>query len=507
LQLIDEFVEEQNRSNTKKAYKGYTKKFKAFLQENDIIFDKNYVKTLRKYDIDDDDDLNNKYEVLRKFYKYLQDNYSTLDAKTKNYHKYCIVALFNRLGIEINSKTLDKKLTNKDEVVARDSEEGFDKEFVIKFLQHCDDTRLKTWVLFMATTGWRPVESLTLRWADLLDWENEDKKTRAYLHGDYTKTRRDRKRYITDELSEQLRRWKHEKYADKYTTEETGNGKRKGVIDNKLKYNKRDLIFAKRKRNINPTTKVEMIRKTQSLYDTLLKKFFSVRKKLKIEELNENNGRNLFTPKSLRHYVKTEVSWVTKDSEYSEYFIGHHVNYKDKGGQREIDNFVNVEKALTFLDPNILISYGKTDSKKLEELERKSKQIDYLTEQVKQQKKEMLLMKFNNFIDRLMEIYRENQSAQAKKIADQHNGKLDRSIPALIIEPNKQLEYFLQSNEGKRLTDNEIDLIKAMINDGEIKKQSIFPIDPDDYNKSEDQIKYEQENVLLDDTGLSFLRL
>ena len=395
MQLIDEFVEDQPRSNTKKAYKGYTKKFKAFLQENDIVFDKNYVKVLRKYDIDSEG-MNNKYEVLKQFYKYLQKKYPMLDVRTRNYHKYCIIALFNSLEIDINSKTL----TNKDQVVARDSEEGFDKEFIIKFLQHCDETRLKTWVLFMAATGFRPLEPLTLRWSDILDWDEQDKKTRIFLHGKYTKTRRDRKRYITDELSEQLKIWKHEKYADKYTTEVKGNGKRKGVINNKLKYDKRDLIFAKRNRNINPKED-EMVQKTQSLYDTLLKKFFTVRKKLKIEEKNEDNGQNLFTPKSLRHYVKTEVSMVTRDPEYSEYFIGHHVNYRDRGGQRERDNFAIAEKALTFLDPNILISYGKTDLKKLEDLERKSKQIDYLTEQLKQmdekmkqQRKDFLKYKF-----------------------------------------------------------------------------------------------------------------
>jgi integrase len=451
LQLIDEFVEDQTRSNTKKAYKGYTKKFKVFLQENNIVFDKDYVKILRRYDIDSEA-MNNKYEVLKQFYKYLQKKYPMLDAKTKNYHKYCIIALFNSLEIDINSKTLDKKLTNKDEVVARDSEEGFDKEFVIKFLQHCDDTRLKTWVLFMAATGWRPVESLTLRWADLLDWENEDKKTRAYLHGDYTKTRRDRKRYITDELAEQLKIWKQEKYADKYTTQDNGNGKRKGIIDNKLKYNKRNLIFAKRNQNINPTTKTEMVRKTQSLYDTLLKKFFTVRNKLKIEEKNEDNGHNLFTPKSLRHYVKTEVSMVTRDPEYSEYFIGHHINYRDRGGQREIDNFAIAEKALTFLDPNILISYGQIDKKRLEELERKSKQIDNLTEELKQVKKETLLMKFDKIIHNLIEEKREGLK--------RHEG--------LHISKQEQYDYFVRNYPRGKAKFIDLELLEQMLENGEI---------------------------------------
>ncbi|MGI9012478.1 MAG: hypothetical protein ACR2F1_15010 [Nitrososphaeraceae archaeon] len=65
----------------------------------------------------------------------------------------------------------------------------------------------------------------------------------------------------------------------------------------------------------------------------------------------------------------------------------------------------------------------------------------------------------------------------------------------------------MQTNEGKRLKDNEIEMIKKMIKDGEIKKQGVLPIDPDDYNKREEQIKYEQENVLIDDNGVPFLRL
>ena len=84
-----------------------------------------------------------------------------------------------------------------------------------------------------------------------------------------------------------------------------------------------------------------------------------------------------------------------------------------------------------------------------------------------------------------MERYSEYQVAQAKKRADQNNGTLDRIIPAITVEPDKQLEYFLQSKEGKRLKDNEIELIKKLIKDGEIKRQSVFPIDPDDYNNKD----------------------
>jgi hypothetical protein len=110
-------------------------------------------------------------------------------------------------------------------------------------------------------------------------------------------------------------------------------------------------------------------------------------------------------------------------------------------------------------------------------------------------------------MDIVMDKLSEKQAAQAKEIAVKNNGKLDRVIPAITIQPKKQFEYFLQTNEGKRLKDNEIEMIKKMIKDGEIKEQSVFPIDPDDYNKSEEQIKYEQENILLDDNGLPFLRL
>lgn len=75
-----------------------------------------------------------------------------------------------------------------------------------------------------------------------------------------------------------------------------------------------------------------------------------------------------------------------------------------------------------------------------------------------------------------MERYSEYQVAQAKKRADQNNGKLDRIIPAITVEPDKQLEYFLQSKEGKRLKDNEIELIKKLIKDGEIKDKLYFQL-------------------------------
>lgn len=146
-----------------------------------------------------------------------------------------------------------------------------------------------------------------------------------------------------------------------------------------------------------------------------------------------------------------------------------------------INEFLKAEKYLTIEENNIPIEERET---RLE--------IKY--------EKKILFIQFTNFIDRLLEVNAEKRLEYAKILADQNNGKLDRIIPAITLEPDKQLEYFLVSNEGRRLTNKEIDLLKKMIQNKEIQKVSLIAIDPDDYNK-----KFTDE--LDEKSGLPFLRI
>ena len=123
--------------------------------------------------------------------------------------------------------------------------------------------------------------------------------------------------------------------------------------------------------------------------------------------------------------------------------------------------------------------------------------------QKKEYRKEILLMKFDNAIDKLLEKLSDEQNLKAKQIAKENGGTLVDEIEGIRLLPQQQLEYFFTTNEGKRLKPEEISLLKDCVASGEIKKVSITGIDPYEYNKSEEQ----DENKLIDEnTGLPFLK-
>ena len=115
----------------------------------------------------------------------------------------------------------------------------------------------------------------------------------------------------------------------------------------------------------------------------------------------------------------------------------------------------------------------------------------------------MLLIKFDYAIDKLLERVQHEQNLKAKQIAEKNNGILDHAIEGITLLPQQQIEYFLTTNEGKRLKPEELTLLKDCVASGEIKKLGVSGIDPYEYNKSKEQ----DENELIDEnTGLPFLK-
>jgi integrase len=53
----------------------------------------------------------------------------------------------------------------------------------------CSDIKLKTYVRFLAATGMRATEALSIRIKDL---DSKSQPARAFVRGEYTKTRTDR---------------------------------------------------------------------------------------------------------------------------------------------------------------------------------------------------------------------------------------------------------------------------------------------------------------------------
>lgn len=89
------------------------------------------------------------------------------------------------------------------------NKEAIDKHDIINILNGCSDIKLKTYVMFLACTGMRAVEALSIRIKDL-DFESVP--ARATIRGEFTKTKVDRYVFLSKEMVEQLKKWLVYKY-------------------------------------------------------------------------------------------------------------------------------------------------------------------------------------------------------------------------------------------------------------------------------------------------------
>ena len=93
--------------------------------------------------------------------------------------------------------------------VIRRTKEALSKEDIVTILNNCSDIRLRTYVMFLAGTGMRAVEALSIRVKDL---ELQLNPPRLFVRGEFTKTRSDRTIFLTAELRYQLIAWLEYKY-------------------------------------------------------------------------------------------------------------------------------------------------------------------------------------------------------------------------------------------------------------------------------------------------------
>ncbi len=90
--------------------------------------------------------------------------------------------------------------------------EGITKDQIRDILAACEDIRLKTYVMFLASTGWRVFEALSVQ---LQDIDFNAKPVRVDLRGENAKTRTDRHTYLTQEMATQLKSWLDFKYRER----------------------------------------------------------------------------------------------------------------------------------------------------------------------------------------------------------------------------------------------------------------------------------------------------
>jgi integrase len=104
------------------------------------------------------------YEILSGYVAYLRTSYniSTLTIKIR------IITAKNFLEYyDVDTSPRKFKLKVKIPKVVRQSKEALSKEDVAHMLNACSDIKLKTYVMFLAATGLRATEALSVRIKDL----------------------------------------------------------------------------------------------------------------------------------------------------------------------------------------------------------------------------------------------------------------------------------------------------------------------------------------------------
>ncbi|MGH9923827.1 MAG: tyrosine-type recombinase/integrase [Nitrososphaeraceae archaeon] len=149
------------------------------------------------------------YDILGRYGAYLKstNNISNLTLKQR------VVTVKNFLeyhDVDISPRKF--KLKVKLPKVVRRNKEALSKEEIVNILNMCSDIRLKTYVMLLAATGMRAVEDLSIRIKDL-DFQSYP--PRLFVRGEFTKTRSDRKMFMTTEVRYQLSSWLDYKYRSR----------------------------------------------------------------------------------------------------------------------------------------------------------------------------------------------------------------------------------------------------------------------------------------------------
>jgi integrase len=295
------------------------------------------------------------YDVLNSYAAYLKNrNISALTLKQR------IVTVKNFLeysDIEISPRRF--KLKVKLPKIIRKKKEALSKEGIIEILNVCDNIRLRTYVILLATTGMRAVEALSIRIKDI-DFDSNP--ARVFVRGEFTKTKVDRIVFLTEELTQQLKSWLDYKHRTRRVCHQDKQ-KGKTITEYRTPDKKdTDLVFAvyQDKKTPNP----------DFLYDDFSKSFAkTLDRSGKGNREDSNQRRREITLHSFRRFVKTTISDLGY-ADFSEWFIGHSGStYWTKKDAEKAQIFRKIEPYLTFLNIPQLERQGADIQSKVEELE------------------------------------------------------------------------------------------------------------------------------------------
>jgi integrase len=332
------------------------------------------------------------YVILGRYGLFLQNN-GNISAATLQHRVITTKSFLEYHDIDISPRRFELKV--KLPKTIRRNKEALSKEDIIDILNSCSDIRLKTYVMFLASTGCRAGEALSIRNRDL---KIDSGPFRAFIRGEYTKTRADRFVFLTVELVKQLKLWLEYKHRTRRICYED---KKTGKTITEYRTPKQDpdgLIFAVHQNYPNP----------ELLYNDFSSAFARTLDRIGKGIYENNDGRRReITLHSFRRYVKSTISDLGY-GDYSEWFIGHSGStYYRKTDKEKIEIFRKIEPYLTFLDVATLERRGSDTQTRIEELES--------TNQILRQKDSINADAIASLSDRMQELMAKIQKLEKRQ--------------------------------------------------------------------------------------------
>jgi integrase len=281
------------------------------------------------------------YSLLDEFVSYLIKSNPDLTPTSIKLYVASIRSYLAYHDIDVIPSKFKRKV--KMPKVYREDEEPLDAADIRKILLACNNRRLKTYLLVLASSGVRAVEGLAIR---LKDIDFSVSPTKIHIRKEFVKTKVARDIYISDEATHYLKQWLEWKYNNE---------------ERPLKSNPDDLVFT-----------IHKTRSPNVLYVKLLEEFEKLLTVAGMDERKEEGvqKRRKITPHSLRRFCKGVISdQVNQD--YSEWFLGHNKSpyYTKKEAERREIYATKCMKYLTFLDYTTLEATGKNIEARLSERE------------------------------------------------------------------------------------------------------------------------------------------
>jgi integrase len=300
------------------------------------------------------------YNIIDKFIGFeLSKSEAKVSPQSINVFLIGIKSYFSYYDIDIIPSKFRRRV--KVPKTYREYELPIDVNDIRKILLACNNRRLKSYFLVLASGGMRATEAAAIR---LKDIDFSVNPTKVHIRKEYSKTRVSRDIYISDEATRYLQDWIKWKYRiKKYKPK---------------KMDPDDLLFV-----LAGKTKSTFF---DSAYANIIKEFQKILDIAGLNERKEGSKRRKVTLHSFRRFVKTVLSDQT-NRDYSEWFLGHFgSSYYTKKEPERREVYAKCMKYLTFLDYSTLESTGKNIEAKMEE---KDKEIHKLNLEMNKMREDM----------------------------------------------------------------------------------------------------------------------